>query len=177
MKTIITCYTRYNILVTFSFYYCCIWEGHQCTGSFQEAGNSFEKNEYAKRFFLLPTLKKRKSLSVVFKHFQNLNISFWKFWRKNCISLDLRPLYSLKRCKAFRIALCKKPQFVKQCSGSDLYFIFGTCGTAQKEILFNFQYKCAEVPISPISKSTLPFSAASSFLNNMSTLMSGSTKW
>ena len=36
-------------------------------------------------------------------------------------------------------------------------------------MFFNLQYKCAEVPISPISKSAPPFSAASSFSKNVST--------
>ena len=45
------------------------------------------------------------------------------------------------------------------------------------EIFFNLQYKCAKVPISPISKSVPPFSAAPSFMKNISNLRSGSTKW
>ena len=55
----ITCYTRYNIFVIFSFYYRYIREGHQCPGSFQETGSSFEKNEYAKRFFLVSAYTKK----------------------------------------------------------------------------------------------------------------------
>ena len=43
------------------FFYRYIREVHQCPGSFQEAGSSFEKNEYAKRFFLVSTLKKYKN--------------------------------------------------------------------------------------------------------------------
>ena len=34
--------------------------GTTVTGSFQEPGSSFEKTEYAKRFFLVPTLKMEK---------------------------------------------------------------------------------------------------------------------
>ena len=45
----------------FSFYYRYIREGRQCPGNFQEAGSSFEKNEYAKPFFLVLALKKCKN--------------------------------------------------------------------------------------------------------------------
>ena len=38
-------------------------------------------------------------------------------------------------------------------------------------------YKCAELPISSIWKSKLPFSAVPSFSKNISALRSGSTKW
>ena len=53
---------KINILVIFSFYYRYVREGHQGPGSFQEAGSSFEKNEYVKRFSLVSTLKKCKNL-------------------------------------------------------------------------------------------------------------------
>ena len=56
--------------------------------------------------------------------FKILKISFWTFRRKNYISLVLWTLFSLKQCKAFRIAQCKKPRLVKSCLNSDLYFIF-----------------------------------------------------
>ena len=56
--------------------------------------------------------------------FKILKISFWTFRRKNCISLVLWALFSLKQCKTFRIAQCKKPRLVKPCLNSDLYFIF-----------------------------------------------------
>ena len=45
------------------------------------------------------------------------------------------------------------------------------------EIFFNLQYKWVGVPISPTSKSTPRFSAAPSFLKNVSTYRSGPTKW
>ena len=47
---------------------------------------------------------------------------------------------------------------------------------ALHEIFFNLRYKCAEVFITPISKSTSPFSAAPSFSNKISTFRSGSKK-
>ena len=46
---------------------------------------------------------------------------------------------------------------------------------ALHEIFLNLQYHCAEVPISPISKSMPPFSAVPSFLKIISTLRSGQT--
>ena len=44
---------------------------------------------------------------------------------------------------------------------------------ALHEFLFALPQKCAVVPTFPILKSTLPFSAAPSFSNNVSTLRSG----
>ena len=66
---------------------------------------------------------KQKSALVNFMLFLNifkiLKISFWTFWRKNCISVALRALFSWKPCIAFRIAQCKQPQLVKPCLNSD----------------------------------------------------------
>ena len=47
---------------------------------------------------------------------------------------------------------------------------------ALHEIFFNLQYKCAEVFVTPISKSTSPFSAAPSFPNKISNFRSGLKK-
>ena len=61
--------------------------------------------------------------------FKILKFSFWTFWRKNCVSLDLLALFSRKPCKAFRIAQYKQRRLVKQCLNSDLYFLSKTPGT------------------------------------------------
>ena len=133
-----------------------------------------------------------------------LKITFWTFGRKNCIFLNLWALFSLKPCKTFIIAQCKQPRLVKPWLYFDINFTFRSTGTAlvqvkrafknyflwhkkkqlQKssrqalhESFFIFQYKCAEVLISPISKPTPPFSAVSSFSKNISNPRSGSTKW
>ena len=42
-----------------------------------------------------------------------LKVSFWTFWRKICISLDLWALFLWKLCKAFRIVQCKQLRFLK----------------------------------------------------------------
>ena len=42
-----------------------------------------------------------------------LKVSFWTFWRKICISLDLWALFFWKLCKAFRVAQCKQLRFLK----------------------------------------------------------------
>ena len=68
-----------------------------------------------------------------------LKISFWTFPRKNWLSLDLWALFSLKSCKALRIAQCKHPRLEKTCLNSDLYFISKTIGTALTEIIVSYK--------------------------------------
>ena len=87
--------------------------------------------------------------------FKILKISFWTLWRKNCISLDLWALFSLKACKAFRIAQCKEPQLIKPCLNSDLYFIFKTSGTALLETIVSYK----PLPLSQENRKTLPQAA------------------
>ena len=57
----ITCYTRYNILV-FSHFITIISERDTSVPEVsKKLGVALKKNEYAKRFFLVPTLKKCKN--------------------------------------------------------------------------------------------------------------------
>ena len=67
--------------------------------------------------------------------------SFWTFWRKNCISLDLWALFSWKPCKAFKIAQCKQPQLIKPCLNFDLCFISKTSRTALLETIVSYKRK------------------------------------
>ena len=55
-----------------------------------------------------------------------LKISFWIFWKKDYISLDLWALFSCKPCKAFRKAQCKQPRLVNLSLNFDLHFISKT---------------------------------------------------
>ena len=72
--------------------------------------------------------------------FKILKISFWTLWRKNCISLPLWALFSLKPCKTFKIAQCKQPRLVKPCLNSDLYFIFKTSSIALLETIVSYSH-------------------------------------
>ena len=45
--------------------------------------------------------------------FKILKISCWSFWRKSCISLVLWAFFSIKPCKAFRVAQCKQPRLLR----------------------------------------------------------------
>ena len=83
-----------------------------------------------------------------------LKISFWIFWRKNCVSFDLRALFSQKPCKTFRTAQFKQSRLVKPCSNSDLYFISKTSGTALLET--NVSYKLLRSLSQEIRKTIIP---------------------
>ena len=131
--------------------------------------------------------------------FKILKISFWTFRRKNCISLVLWTLFSLKQCK--------KPRLVKSCLNSDLYFIFlkslwhsftwdnsflQTPPSLSHEYRKTLPLALLKAILSPksnklvdrlwmqfssISKSTPPIFCCPSFSKNISSLRSGSTKW
>ena len=66
-------------------------------------------------------------------------LAFWILWRKNCIPLDLRALFSWKPCAAFWIAQCKHRRLVNPCLNSDLYFISKTSGTALLETVVSYK--------------------------------------
>ena len=126
---------------------------------------------------------------AVYKHFQNLENQIL-----NILKEKLRLSYLVD---SFRIAQCKQPRLVKPLLNFDKNFIFKSTDTALVQVKRAFKsyflspkknnnkkaeqtcfawkflqtpYKCAEVPISPISKSTPPFSAAPFFSKNISTL-------
>ena len=63
-----------------------------------------------------------------------LKITFWTFGTKNCISLNLWALFSVKPCKAFRIAQCKQPRLVKPWLYFDINFTFRSTGTALVQV-------------------------------------------
>ena len=94
--------------------------------------------------------------------FKVLKISFWTFWRKNCISLNLWALFIIKLCKAFRIAQCKQPRLVKPCLNSDIYVIFQTFGTALLETTVSYKPLCS---ISQENRAN-PSPSASRHINN-----------
>ena len=68
-----------------------------------------------------------------------LKISFWTFSRKNCISLALSAPFSLKPCKAFRIAQCKQSQLLKPRLNFDLCFIFKTSDRTLLETIVSYK--------------------------------------
>ena len=75
-----------------------------------------------------------------------LKISFWTYWRKNCISLDLWALFSWKPNKAFRMAKCKLPWLVKPSLNFNLYYISKIYGTALLETIVSYKPPSQSLP-------------------------------
>ena len=99
---------------------------------------------------------------LLWRVFKVLKISFWTFWRKNCIPLNLWALFIRKLCKAFRTAQCKQPRLVKPCLNSDVYVIFQTFGTALLETTVSYKPLCS---ISQENRAN-PSPSASKHINN-----------
>ena len=76
---------------------------------------------------------------VVFKHFQNLENLILNILKKKLHISCLVGSFSLRPCKAFRIAQCKQPRLVKPCLNCGLHFIFKTSGTALLETIGSYK--------------------------------------
>ena len=101
-----------------------------------------------------------------------LKITFWTFWRKNCISLTLRALFLLKPYKPFRVAQCKQPRLVKpwllyfdinftfKCTGTTLVQAkrtFVAKKTEKKAEQTNFAWKFHQPPIQACRSIYIPY--------------------
>ena len=76
---------------------------------------------------------------VVFKHFENLENLILNILKKNCMSLDLKVLFSWKPGKAFRVAQCTQPRLVKPCLHSNVYFTSEISGRALLETIVSHE--------------------------------------